>query len=163
MPSPLPPITGINTIDDVIAASEIAPGSQIHALKGDFFKVNAVLASQVKGVLDQIEELSPVLADLYKVLMQHEIDLINAGLVILRDSAWRFASLLAVEPSIMHSATIMVKDLEVAKLGTLILYPPGLLTAVVAVIASKESRDVVHNIEVLDGIASSPAPIKLTM
>jgi len=34
---------------------------------------------------------------------------------------------------------------------------------VAAVIASKESRDVVHNIEVLDGIASTPAPIKLTM
>jgi hypothetical protein len=33
----------------------------------------------------------------------------------------------------------------------------------VAVIASKESRDVVHNIEVLDGIASVPAPISYTM
>jgi hypothetical protein len=159
-------LAGVNAHIDLdlgIAASEIAPGAQLPTLKDDFYKVNAVLASQVRGVLDEIDELSPVLADLYKVLMQNEIDLIDAGLVIFRDSAWRFASLLACEPSIAHAATIMVKDLEVAKLGTLILYPPELIAAVVAVIASKESRDVVHNIEVLDGIASTPAPIRLTM
>ena len=57
----------------------------------------------------------------------------------------------------------MAKDLEVAKLGTLILYPPELLAAIVAVIAAQESRDVVRNIQVLDGIASTPAPIAYSM
>ena len=159
-------LAGVNAHIDLdlgIAASEIAPGSQIESLHADFDTVNAVLASQVRGVLDQIDSLSPVLADLYDVLMQHEIDLIDEALIVFRDGAWRFATLLACEPSIMHPATIMVKDLEVAKLGTLILYPPPILAAIVAVIASKESRDVVHNIEVLDRIASTPAPISYTM
>ena len=35
--------------------------------------------------------------------------------------------------------------------------------AVIGAIASRESRDVVHNIEVLDAIASVPAPIKTSM
>jgi len=48
-------------------------------------------------------------------------------------------------------------------LGTLILYPAELIAAVAAVIASKESHDVGHNIEVLDGIASAPPPIKLVL
>jgi len=159
-------LAGVNAHIDLdlgIAASEIAPGAQIESLHADFDTVNAVLASQVRGVLDQIDSLSPVLADLYDVLMQHEIDLIDEALIVFRDGAWRFATLLAGEPSILHPATIMVKDLEVAKLGTLILYPPPILAAIVAVIASKESRDVVHNIEILDGIASTPAPISYTM
>ena len=67
-------------------------------------------------------------ADLYDVLMQHEIDLIDEGLIVFRDSAWRVATLLACEPSIMDQATIMVKDLEVAK--QLILYPPDLIARI---------------------------------
>ncbi len=159
-------LAGVNAHIDLdlgIAASEIAPGAQIESLHDDFNTVNAVLASQVHGVVDEIDSLSPVLADLYDVLMQHEIDLIDDGLIVFRDGAWRFATVLACEPSIMHQATIMVKDLEVAKLGTLILYPPPLLASITTVIGSKESRDVVHNIEVLDGIASTPAPISYTM
>jgi hypothetical protein len=159
-------LAGVNAHIDLdlgIAASEIAPGAQIESLHDDFNKINAVLASQVRGVLDEIDSLSPVLADLYDVLMQHEIDLIDEGLIVFRDGAWRFATLLACEPSIMHQATIMVKDLEVAKLGTLILYPPPMLASIAAVIAASESRDVVHNIEVLDGIASVPAPISYSM
>jgi hypothetical protein len=159
-------LAGVNAHIDLdlgIAASEVAPGAQIESLHADFDKINAVLASQVRGVLDDIDVLSPVLADLYDVLMEHEIDLIDEGLIIFRDGAWRLATLLACEPAIMHPATIMVKDLEVAKLGTLILYPPPLIASVVAVIASSESRDVVHNIEVLDGIASVPAPISYSM
>ena len=157
---------GVNAHIDLdlgIASSEIAPGDQIDSLHTDFNRVNAVLGSQVNGVVDEIDELSPVLKDIYDVLMAHEIDLISRGLIVFRDSAWRFAKLLACEPSVMHKATIMVKDLEVAKLGTLIFYPPALLAEIVAVIGARESRDVVHNIEVLNGIAETPAPIRYTM
>jgi len=159
-------LAGVNAHIDLdlgIAASEIAPGNQIDSLHTDFNRVNAVLGSQVRGVVDQIDSLSPVLADIYHVLMGHEIDLISRGLIVFRDSAWRFAKLLACEPSFAHQPTIMVKDLEVAKLGTLIFYPPPLLAEFALAIGARESRDVVHNIQVLDGIASTPAPISYTM
>ncbi len=97
------------------------------------------------------------------MLKKDEIDLIGDALKLFRDGAWNFATLLASEPDFAHPPTIMIRDLEVAKFGTLIFYPPWLLASTVAVIAAKESRDVVHNIEVLDAIASTPAPIKTTM
>jgi hypothetical protein len=153
-------IAGVNAHIDLdlgIAAEEIAPGAKLQTLKNDFNTVNAVLASQVNGVLDEIDELSPVLADIYDVLQKNEIDMISDGLKVVRDSAWCFAEKLAITPKILQPPVIMVHDLEVAQLGTLILHPPGLLGSVVQVIASRESRNVVHNISVLNAIAATPA------
>jgi hypothetical protein len=94
--------------------------------------------------------------------MKNELDLIADGLVITRDSAWAFAKELAVEPSIVHSTTIMLHDMRVAALGTLILHPPKLIADAIAVIAAAESRDIVKNIETLDAVANTPAPITPT-
>jgi uncharacterized protein DUF5995 len=156
-------LAGVNAHIDLdlgIAVEQVAPGAKLPSIETDFNTVNKVLAAQVNGVVDEIDDLSPVLSEIYDVLKKNEIDLIGDALLLFRDGAWRFAELLAVEPPFAHPPTIMIKDLEVAKFGTLILYPPPpLLTSIVAVIASKESRDIVHNIEVLDAIASTPAPL----
>ncbi len=159
-------LAGVNAHIDLdlgIAAEEIAPGAQLPGLQADFNTVNAVLASQVSGVLAEIDELSPVLGEIYDVLQKNEIDLIGDGLKIFRDSAWSFATLLAAEPDFMHPPTIMVHDLEVAQLGTLMLHPPPFIASIVAAIGARESRDVVHNIQVLDGITETIAPIRTTM
>jgi hypothetical protein len=159
-------IAGVNAHIDLdlgIAAEQIAPGAKLPTLHNDFNTVNAVLGSQVNGVLDEIDQLSPVLADIYHVLQKNEIDMISDGLKVLRDSSWCFAQKLAIEPPILHPAAIMIHDLEVAQLGVVILHPPGFLANVVKVIAAKESRDIAHNIQVLDAIAATPAPIRTTM
>jgi hypothetical protein len=153
-------LAGVNAHIDLdlgIAVEQVAPGPKLPSIHTDFNTVNQVLAAQVNGVVDEIDDLSPVLSDIYDVLMKNEIDLIGDALLIFRDGAWRFAELLAAEPPFAHPPTIMIKDLEVAKFGTLILYPPPLLASIVAAIASKESRDIVHNIQVLDAIAATPA------
>jgi hypothetical protein len=158
-------IAGVNAHIDLdlgIAAETIAPGAQLASLHHDFNTVNAVLASQVSTVVMEIDSLSPVLAAIYTLLMQNELDLIADGLVIVRDSAWRFAELLAVEPRILHPATIDVHDLEVAELGRLILHPPGLLQDIVVKIAAQESRDIVKNIATLNAVASTPAALTKT-
>ena len=158
-------VAGVNAHIDLdlgIAAEEIAPGDQLPSLHHDFNTVNAVLASQVSTVVMEINTLSPVLADIYAVLMQNELDLIADGLVVVRDSAWAFATLLADEPPILHPASISLHDLQVAGLGALILHPPGMLQAIVDVIAARESRDIVKNIETLDAIAEAPAPLTKT-
>ncbi len=158
-------LAGVNAHIDLdlgIAAETIAPGSQLPSLHHDFNLVNATLQSQVSTVVTEIDSLSPVLADIYAVLMQHELDLIADGLVFTRDRAWAFASLLAREPVFLHAATIDVHDIETAALGTLILNPPGLLAQIVDVIASRESRDIVKNIETLDAAAETPAPMTAT-
>lgn len=157
-------IAGVNAHIDLdlgIAAEAVAPGKQIDSLHHDFNTVNAVLSSQVSTVVMEIDTLSPVLAEIYKVLMQHELDLIADGLVIVRDGAWHFAELLAKTPGFVDPAVIAVHDLKVAELGKFILDPPG-LSWIIEKIGAKESRDVVRNIEVLNEMANTPAPMMKT-
>jgi hypothetical protein len=98
--------------------------------------------------------------------MDHEIFVINEALRTIRDDAWRFATILALEPSFARPPTIWVRDRSVAGQSELIYDPPGVVGLIkwaVSVIAARESRDVVRNIEVLDAIASTPAPISTTL
>jgi hypothetical protein len=135
-------------------------------MKTDFDRINAVLASQVSGIIADIDELSPALADVYVVLMQNEIFLIDQAVTNFRDDAWRFATILAIEPGFVRPVTIRLRDVTVAGQGVLMYDPPGLvglIRAAVAAVAARESRDVVHNIRVLDQIAAIPAPMPATL
>src|SRR5262249_39576068 len=123
-------------------------------------------ASQVNGIIEDINELSPALADVYAVLKQHQIFVINEALRTFRDDAWRFASLLAAEPSFAQPATIWMRDRRVAHPAQRIFAPPGLVGLIqwaVDAIAARENRDVLRNIHVLNEIAKSPAPISTVM
>jgi len=142
-------VNGHLGLDLGIAAEEIAPGPALPALRGDFLKLNDVLGAQVKTLLDEIDSLSPVLADLYKMLQQHEIDLIDEGLKIIREGAWSFASEIANLPLPLREVNIVLHDFATAGIGMLILHPPSLLAGIVDVIAAAECRDVAKNIEVL--------------
>ena len=141
-----------------IAAEAICPGPELIALREDFNRINAVLASQVTGVVEDINELSPVLADLYAALKKEQILLINETVQGYRDSAWRFAMILAATPGFADPAAIVVRDLQVAQQGALYYKPPPPLSAFVSAIAAQESRDIASNLEVLNEMASTPAP-----
>ena len=157
---------GVNAhigLDLGIIAQSIAPDAQLPSLQEDFNRINAVLGSQVNGVVESINKLSPVLADLYTVLQDNEINLITETLKSFRDSAWMFASVLAREPDVLHPATILARDLQVAQQGALMYNPPAPIDAIVSAIAARESRNVTKNIRTLDKIASTLAPIKTTM
>jgi hypothetical protein len=91
-------------LDLGIVARTISP--QLPIFRNDFNTINAVLASQVNGVVEDINELSPALADVYAVLQQHQIFVINDAVRNLRDSAWRFGALLAAEPAFARTPTI---------------------------------------------------------
>ena len=107
-----------------------------------------------KAVLSEIDAISPVLADLYDILQKDEIDLIDDTLVLFRDGAWDFATVLSLTPGLLDPAAIGARDLEVAAFSGAIRNPPKLLGSLIAGIAAREDRDVVHDIQVLDGIAS---------
>ena len=162
-------LAGVNVhiaLDLGIAAQTVAPGAQLPKLKEDFNRINAVLASQVYGIVSDINELSPALADLYAVLMDNEIFLINETVATFRDSAWRFAAILALQPGFTRPFTIWARDRQVAGQAELVYDPPGLvglIASIVRPIAARENRDIVHNIQVLDRIASTPAPIATTI
>lgn len=157
---------GVNAhigLDLGIVAEAICPGPQLNVLREDFNRINAVLASQVVGVVEDINELSPVLAELYAVLKKDEINLINNTVQGYRDSAWRFANILAATPGFADPAAIVVRDLQIAQQGALIYKPPLPMSAFVSAIAARESRDIVSNLQALDEIASTPTPIRMSL
>ena len=97
-------LAGVNAhigLDLGIVAQNVAGGAQLQSLREDFNRLNAVLASQVNGVVGDINELSPVLADLYAVLQERQIAVINESVKAFRDSAWRFAAVLAAVPDVL--------------------------------------------------------------
>jgi hypothetical protein len=160
-------LAGVNAhigLDLGIAAQTI--DTKTSALKTDFDRINAVLASQINGIVGDINDLSPALAEIYSVLSNNEIFLINEAIIQFRDDAWRFAQILAFEPGFVRPLTIRIRDFGVAKQGGLILDPPslvGITKAAVDAVAARESRDVRHNITVLDEIASKPSPISTAL
>jgi hypothetical protein len=152
-------LAGMNAHIDLdlgVTAWLVAKPGPLEALHADFNMVNSVLAHQVKAVLHEIGQISPILADIYDVLRKAEIQLIDEAIVVLRDRAWNFASILASEPRFLDTPTIGIRDLAIAAFGTLLLHPPQPFAAIVNGIAARESQDVAHNIAVLDGIASQP-------
>lgn len=159
-------LAGVNAhigLDLGIVAQTIAKGAQLPTLREDFSRLNAVLASQVRGMVDDINELSPALAELYAVLQEKQIALIDEAVKAYRDSAWRFAVILAASPDLLDLGEILARDLQVAQQGALIFDPPGPIAVFVDAIAARESRDVVKNLRVLDQIASTPAPVSTTL
>lgn len=114
-------------------------------------------------MVDDLDELSPALAAIYRVLTGNEIFLIDEAVKTLRDSAWRFARVLALEPAFAHPITIWARDCEVSMQGQLIYDTPGLTRKIVASIAARESPDIVKNIRELNEIAATPAPIKTVL
>jgi Family of unknown function (DUF5995) len=162
-------LAGVNAHIDLdlgIAAQAVAPRGNLAALHNDFNTVNAVLASQVSGVVGDLDELSPALAALYRVLSDNEIFLIDEAVKTLRDSAWRFATVLAFEPAFVRPITVWARDCEVSTQVQLIYDAPGmmgLLKGIVASIAAAESRDIVKNIRELNEIAATPAPTKTVL
>ncbi len=162
-------LVGVNAHIDLdlgIVAHTISPGGQLASLRADFNTINAVLASQINDVVLRLNEISPALAELYAVLEENEIFLINEAVKTYRDSAWRFATILALQPAFARPLTIWARDRKVAEQGELIYDPPGLtglIASIIRAIAARESRDIVGNIEVLDRIASTPGPIATTL
>lgn len=162
-------LAGVNAHIDLdlgITAQSIAPAIKLPKLQHDFNTINAVIASQVNGVVDDINQLSPDLADLYQILAGNEIFVINQAVAAMRDSAWRFATVLGLIPGFARPLAIWVRDRKVTTQAALIYRPPGvvgLIQATLDEIAERESDDVIANIEVLNEIASAPAPIKTTL
>ena len=111
---------GVNAhinLDLGITAQDVAPATKLPKLHDDFNTLNAVLASQVNGVVDDINQLSPELAELYQILADDEIFVINQAVAAMRDSAWRFAILLALIPGFTRPFAISGRDRTVAAQG----------------------------------------------
>lgn len=137
-------------LDLGIASAQVCPGNEIDSLKDDFNKINALLASLVRKVQDQLTEVWPMLKLLDWIAGNKEEVVINFGIDIARMQAWQVAKTFAKTPQAQWPDEIHALDEQIAKIAQKIYQPPGkLLNIVTGVIRLGERGNVRRKIEIL--------------
>lgn len=156
-------MTGMNahiTLDLGLAAFATAPYT-LKSLEGDFNRVNAILASQVQGMLDIVQDRSPTLLWIRR-LIPCEVFLIKRLLIRLREGAWHFAIYMAINSDNATEARVN-QSAWTAAIGAWYLQPPGRWTPfpfLIRAIAKREKHNVRRTIRALGKKADSPDPMK---
>ncbi|NKB67508.1 MAG: hypothetical protein GKR89_10635 [Candidatus Latescibacteria bacterium] len=120
-------LLGINAhinLDLGIAAARTAPGNQLAGLKGDFDRINTVLAGLVGEVQAELAQVWPLLGLLNSHLGRAEKVLINFSMEKARDAAWDVAQQLAPLDLAEQEEAIAGLDTEVAAFARVVRYPP---------------------------------------
>jgi len=138
-------LLGINAhinLDLGIAVSEtVGPNGDLEAIKSDFNKINAILASLVSGVEQSISEISPVFYLLEKIGKGREDKIVTFSIAIARDEAWKFANQFHLASN--KEGTIAERDIVIANLGRkLITSKSRILRWVIRFIRFFESKNV---------------------
>ncbi len=144
------------TFDLGMACFTIAPDS-LDTLENDFNRVNALLRSQIPAIVDVMQQLSPELRWIRR-LIPDELGVLNLLLMKLRQGAWLFAIYMALHPEYARQKRVD-QAAWTSALGAWYLQPPARLTpfsALVRAIAKRESHDVAGNIRALEGIMNTP-------
>ena len=147
-------LVGINAhinLDLGIAAAETAPGRELPGLRRDFDRINEILASLIRQIQKDIDEVSPWIHLLDLIGGRHDEEVVGFSIEVARAEAWRFATELSPLPSDAWSGPIAARDARVAHLARVVLNP-GLLAFGLLLIRSRESSDVRRNIAVLNAV-----------
>jgi hypothetical protein len=146
-------LLGINAhvnLDLAVAAAEIAPGDQIHALHDDFMRVNGILGALMPRVRACIGRFSPLLDVIDRVGGANDDEVLRFSIRVARDEAWRQALVLAaIDDDAQRAELVDALDRRVAVLARVVAHPGGLLQRAVDVVAATESDNVVKIIDAL--------------
>ncbi len=142
---------------DLGMACQAIAGNSLDTLENDFNRVNALLCSQMPGMVAEMQRLSPELRWMRR-LIPDELGVFNRVQTDLRKGAWLFAIDLALYPDTASQKRVH-QAAWTATLGAWYLQPPARLTpfnALLRGIAKHESRNVADNIRALEGISNTP-------
>ena len=145
-------LVGINAhinLDLGVAAAETSPGPALAGLRGDFDKINEILASLVDGVEDELGKVWPWLKVLDWVGGRTDEQIIHFSIERARDEAWALAGRLAGATADERAAEIALVEARIAALGRLIRRPGILLSLVQRAIRLGELRSVRRIIHIL--------------
>ncbi len=143
-------------LDLGIAAAQVAPGPALPALRADFLRVNAILASVVTTVVGELAAVSPLLSLLSQVVGEPGGEQIaNFGVGTARDWAWTFAEILAPLSPPEQQAKIAAVDSLVAGFASALWHPDPVLAALYKVIRSAEIDSVPEALRVLAAPAAA--------
>lgn len=144
-------LVGMNAhinLDLGIAAAETSPGDAIAGLKKDFYAINAILNALIDDIKTDIEDLSPRIRHILRFMVGEDI-IMQFGIKIARDEAWKFATRLAPRSGDAWAAIVDEKDKEAAKLGNIVGSPGWWQNLIIWWVKRKESTDVPQIITLL--------------
>lgn len=110
-------------LDLGIAAAETVPVEELSGLKGDFDKINQILASPVGDVQDELAQIWPLLGLMNRFLGSVQTAIINFSMEKARDAAWSFAETLSPLSAAQRQQAIWDKDEAVAAFSDVISHP----------------------------------------
>ena len=146
-------LVGMNAhinLDLGIAAATVAPPGRIADLKGDFFAINELLASLVRGVIDDIGQVSPWIGALDRIGGRTQDTVVKFSIDKARNEAWRLAEMLAALPTQDDwRGDVDARDQWSAGFAGHLLRPGPFLPFGLFFIRLRESSDVAAVIDVL--------------
>ena len=137
-------------LDLGIAAAETVPPEELQNLKGDFEKINEVLASLVGSVQNELAEIWLLLGILNRYLGSVEKAIINFSMEKARDAAWSFAEELSPLTGEAREKAIEEKDAMFATFSNVIMHPGFTLSMVLKIIRLGERGNTRKRIEILE-------------
>jgi len=155
-------VAGLNAhinFDLGLATAEIVPDS-MEAFDHDFQLINALVATQIRGMLRVTEGISPAVRWIRRAV-PNEVGFIRRALVKFRRSGWLFAAYVLLNPDKAREKEVNHMAWAAA-LGAWYLDPPrylGLGPRLIAAIATRENRDIDVHLKALDAKAFDPDPL----
>ena len=110
-------------LDLGIAVARVCPGEQLQTFRDDFERMNAVLASLVHTVEDELRNIWPVLHVVHRLLRGEDDAIMSFSMKEARELAWDTAQKLAPLSQAEQEAEIDKLDRTVAELGHLVSKP----------------------------------------
>jgi hypothetical protein len=145
-------LLGINAhinLDLGIAAVQTSENKDLHALRRDFIRINALLSSLMLDVLNDLNRVSPLTSLLGLHAKNSKSMILNFTIESARDGAWCFAQDLFVLSGTEYSNFINERDIEIQKLGLNLSKTKGLMWVTSLVIRLFEWNNAAKVIEVL--------------
>lgn len=136
-------------LDLGIAAAGTAPGQGIHALRGDFMRINELLASMVDDVQERLAGVWPWLRALDWVGGATDEATVHFSMERARDAAWASAVGLASLPAEAWALHIEATDRLVAALGSRVRHPGVRVGTALRAVRLGELRDPVAIMDLL--------------
>lgn len=150
---------GINAhinLDLGIAASETMDGKELQEIKGDFDKINSVLAELVDGVKANISIVSPIFGWLIPLAKGKDEMLLNFSIQVARDGAWKYAGEYHADPN--KDFQIEDRDKNISAIAKKLINPGKFLGFLIKIVAFAEWKSVSRTMDQLDQVANKTLP-----
>lgn len=136
-------------LDLGIAAAEITTTETIGSLEDDFNKINEILGALTNEVQEDLAKIWPKLLWILKFFGRTDDYIVNFGMQIARDSAWKFANDVVVLNGNARSILISEKDHKVAGYIRILKGKGWIERVILKIIRKREIGTVKEKIEAL--------------